>query len=157
MKKIIKKIFFIGLIIFLLIQLYQPARNIGFEQVDITANFTRVYQVPNNVGAILRSSCYDCHSNNTNYPWYSYIQPVRFLMENHIKEGKENLNFNEWGNYSSRKQNNKLDRIVKQIKSNEMPLSSYTLIHKNASLSDIQKKEVLDWINKIKDSISSQN
>lgn len=156
MKSIIKKISFIGLIFFLLMQLYQPARNIGFEQ-DITANFTRVYRVPNNVEAILRTSCYDCHSNNTSYPWYSNIQPVRFLMESHIKEGKENLNFNEWGNYSSRKQNNKLDRIVKQIKSNEMPLASYTLIHKNAILTATQKKEVLDWINKIEDSISSQN
>ncbi len=156
MKKIIKKILFIGLIIFLLIQLYQPARNISFEQ-DITGNFTKVYNVPKNVEIILRTSCYDCHSNNTYYPWYSYIQPVRFFMESHIKEGKENLNFNEWGNYSDRKQNNKLDRIAKQIESNEMPLSSYTLIHKNAILTASQKKEVLDWINKIEDSISSQN
>jgi DNA invertase Pin-like site-specific DNA recombinase len=78
-------------------------------------------------------------------------------MESHIKEGKENLNFNEWGNYSGRKQKNKLDRIAKQIKSNEMPLASYTLIHKNATLSASQKKEVLDWINKTKDSISLQN
>lgn len=156
MKRIIKKILFIGLIIFLLIQLYQPARNISFEQ-DITGNFTKVYNVPKNVEIILRTSCYDCHSNNTYYPWYSYIQPVRFFMESHIKEGKENLNFNEWGNYSDRKQNNKLDRIAKQIESNEMPLSSYTLIHKNAILTASQKKEVLDWINKIEDSISSQN
>ena len=156
MKIIIKKILFIGLIIFLLMQLYQPARNISFEQ-DITGNFTKVYNVPKNVEIILRTSCYDCHSNNTYYPWYSYIQPVRFFMESHIKEGKENLNFNEWGNYSDRKQNNKLDRIAKQIKSNEMPLSSYTLIHKNAILTASQKKEVLDWINKIEDSISSQN
>ena len=156
MKIIIKKILFIGLIIFLLMQLYQPARNISFEQ-DITGNFTKVYNVPKNVEIILRTSCYDCHSNNTYYPWYSYIQPVRFFMESHIKEGKENLNFNEWGNYSDRKQNNKLDRIAKQIESNEMPLSSYTLIHKNAILTASQKKEVLDWINKIEDSISSQN
>ncbi|TRX23551.1 hypothetical protein FNW25_12880 [Flavobacterium franklandianum] len=78
-------------------------------------------------------------------------------MESHIKEGKENLNFNEWGNYGSRKQNNKLDRIVKQIKSNEMPLSSYTLIHKKAILTTTHKKEVLHWINKIEDSISLQN
>ena len=156
MKRIIKKILFIGLIIFLLMQLYQPARNISFEQ-DITGNFTKVYNVPKNVEIILRTSCYDCHSNNTYYPWYSYIQPVRFFMESHIKEGKENLNFNEWGNYSDRKQNNKLDRIAKQIKSNEMPLSSYTLIHKNAILTASQKKEVLDWINKTKDSISLQN
>ena len=70
---------------------------------------------------------------------------------------KENLNFSEWRNYSSRKQNNKLDRIVKEIKSNEMPLKSYTLIHKNAILTASQKKKVLDWINKIEDSISSQN
>jgi hypothetical protein len=78
-------------------------------------------------------------------------------MERHIKEGKEELNFNEFGNYSDRKQNNKLDRIAKQIESNEMPLSSYTLIHKNAILTASQKKEVLDWINKTKDSISLQN
>ena len=148
MKKIIKKIFFIGLIIFLLIQLYQPVRNIGFEQ-DITASFTRVYRVPNNVEAILRTSCYDCHSNNTNYPWYANIQPLRFLMENHIKEGKENLNFSEWRNYSNRKQENKLDRIAKQIESNEMPLASYTLIHQQAKLSEQQKQEVINWINTI--------
>ena len=156
MKISIKKILFIGLIIFLLIQLYQPARNISFEQ-DITGNFTKVYKVPKNVETIFRTSCYDCHSNNTFYPWYSYIQPTRFFMESHINEGKENLNFNEWGNYSGRKQKNKLDRIAKQIKSNEMPLASYTLIHKNATLSASQKKEVLDWINKTKDSISLQN
>jgi hypothetical protein len=152
MKKNIKKILFVGLIIFLLIQLYQPARNNGFEQ-DITANFTKVYNVPKNIETILRTSCYDCHSNNTNYPWYSNIQPARFFMESHINEGKENLNFNEWGNYSGRKQKNKLDRIAKQIKSNEMPLASYTLIHKNATLSATQKKEVLDWINKIENSL----
>jgi len=156
MKIIIKKILFIGLIIFLLIQLYQPARNISFEQ-DITGNFTKVYNVPKNVEIILRTSCYDCHSNNTYYPWYSYIQPARFFMERHIKEGKEELNFNEFGNYSKRRQNSKLKAISKEIKSNEMPLSSYTLIHKNAILTASQKKKVLDWINKIEDRISSQN
>ena len=127
-------------------QLYQPARNKSYVQVN-TSEFTTVYQVPKNVETILRTSCYDCHSNNTNYPLYSYIQPARFFMESHIKEGKENLNFNEWGNYSKRKQNNKLDRITKQIKSNEMPLASYTLIHKNAILTPTQKEEVINWIN----------
>ena len=155
MKKIIKKILFIGLIIFLLMQLYQPARNESFEQ-DITANFTKVYNVPKNVEAILRTSCYDCHSNNTNYPWYSNVQPVGFFMEHHIKEAKEDLNFDEWGKYSKRKQENKLDRIVKQIKSDEMPLALYTLIHKNARLTTVQKEEIMDWLSKIKDSISSQ-
>ena len=146
MKKIIKKILFIGLIIFLLMQLCQPARNESFE-LDTNANFTKVYNVPKNVEAILRTSCYDCHSNNTNYPWHSYIQPVRLLMESHIKKGKKDLNFSEFGNYSKRKQANKLDRIIKQIKSNEMPLASYTLIHKKATLTATQKREVIDWIN----------
>ena len=155
MKKIIKKILFIGLIIFLLMQLYQPARNESFEQ-DITANFTKVYNVPKNVEAIVRTSCYDCHSNNTNYPWYSNVQPVGFFMEHHIKEAKEDLNFDEWGKYSKRKQENKLDRIVKQIKSDEMPLALYTLIHKNARLTTVQKEEIMDWLSKIKDSISSK-
>ena len=155
MKKIIKKILFIGLIIFLLMQLYQPARNESFEQ-DITANFTKVYNVPKNVEASLRTSCYDCHSNNTNYPWYSNVQPVGFFMEHHIKEAKEDLNFDEWGKYSKRKQENKLDRIVKQIKSDEMPLASYTLIHKNARLTTVQKEEIMDWLSKIKDRISSK-
>ena len=129
-------------------QLYQPARNENFEQVNIS-EFTKVYKVPKNVETILKTSCYDCHSNNTNYPLYSYVQPARFFMESHIKKGKENLNFNEWGNYTNRKQNNKLDIIVKQIKSNEMPLSSYTLIHKNAILTPTQKEEVINWINTI--------
>ena len=146
MKKSFKKTFIIGLILFLLMQLYQPARNIGFEQ-DITVNFTKVYNVPKNVEAILRTSCYDCHSNNTNYPWYSYIQPARLFMENHIREGKEDLNFSEFGKYSKRKQGSKLKAIAKQIKSNEMPLASYTLIHRNAILSNNQKAAVINWIN----------
>jgi hypothetical protein len=155
MKVIFKKIFFSGFIIFLLMQLYQPARNIALKQ-DLTANFTKVYNVPKKVEAILRTSCYDCHSNNTNYPWYSNVQPVGVFMQNHINEGKENLNFNEYGNYTKRKQNSKLKAINKQIKLNEMPLASYTLIHKNAILSSSQKQEVMNWIEKTSDSLSSK-
>ena len=68
-------------------------------------------------------------------------------MESHIKEGKEDLNFSEFGNYSERKQKNKLKSIVKQIKSDEMPLASYTMMHKNAVLSTAQKQEIINWIN----------
>ncbi|MFV8326929.1 heme-binding domain-containing protein [Flavobacterium sp. ZS1P14] len=156
MKKTIKRIFIVGFILFLLIQLYQPARNEYYGRV-LPIDFTEVYKVPKNVETILRTSCYDCHSNNTNYPLYCYVQPIGFFMEKHIKEGKENLNFSEWGNYSSRKQSNKLDRIAKQIKSDEMPLVSYTLIHKNAILSSSQKQEVINWIQKTADSLSIEN
>jgi hypothetical protein len=137
-------------------QLYQPARNESYEQ-ELTANFTKMYDVPKNVETILRTSCYDCHSNNTNYPLYSYIQPARFFMEEHIKDGKKDLNFNEFGKYSKRKQENKLEAIIKQIKSDEMPLASYTLLHKNAIVTPAQKEEVINWINKTKDSLSLEN
>lgn len=148
MKKSIKKIVVFVLLFFLLMQFYQPARNLDNGQV-LPEHITKVYQVPANVQTILQTSCYDCHSNNTNYPWYSYIQPGRIFMENHIKEGKENLNFSEWGNYGNRKQRSKLEAIIKQIEKDEMPLSSYIVLHNDAKLSSIQKKEVINWINKI--------
>ncbi len=156
MKISIKKILTLGFIIFLLIQFYQPARNLDYGQV-LPTHITKLYNVPSNVKTILRTSCYDCHSNNTKYPWYSYIQPVRMFMDSHIKEGKENLNFSEFGNYSERKQGNKLEEIVKQIKSDEMPLASYTLIHKNAILTQENKKVLINWIERTRDSVSSQN
>lgn len=154
MKSTAKKSVLIGLLVFLLIQLCQPARNESYEQAT-TVNFTKVYHVPKPIETILRTSFYDCHSNNTNYPIYSYLQPARYFMESHIKEGKENLNFDQWGAYGKRKQKNKLDRIVKQIKSDEMPLASYTFIHRNAILSDNQKQQVIKWIEKTTDSLAA--
>lgn len=116
----------------------------------VKIHITKVYSVPENVENILRTSCFDCHSNNTNYPWYSYIQPARFIMEKDIKNGKDDLNFSEWGNYSERKQQSKLDRIEKQIKSGEMPLPLYTLTHKKAILTSTQKNELYNWIKTLK-------
>ena len=154
MKTIIKRIIISGFVALLLVQFYQPARNLDYGRV-LPIHFTKIYNVPSNVSAILRTSCFDCHSNNTEYPWYSYIQPVRMFMDNHISEGKENLNFSEFDNYSKRKQGNKLSEMIKQIKADEMPLASYAIIHKNAILTQENKKILLDWIEKTKDSISS--
>jgi hypothetical protein len=146
MKKVFKRILFIGLTIFVLIQFYQPARNRDGGQVS-DMHFIKIYNVPDSINNILKIACYDCHSNNTNYPWYAYIQPARWFMERHIKEGKANLNFSEFGNYSLRKQANKIDRMAKQIKNNEMPLASYTMIHRNAILSASQKATIINWVN----------
>lgn len=156
MSPIIKKIAFSGIAIFLLMQLYQPVRNIDYGLVT-PLNFFKTFSVPAKVQGILQTSCFDCHSNNTNYPWYSYVQPIRMLMDSHIKEGKENLNFSEFGTYSKRKQQSKLDRMIKQIKSDEMPLASYTIIHKNAVLTNENKAVLLHWIEKKSDSISANN
>ena len=154
MKISVKKIFVLGLIIFLLIQFYQPARNLDYGQV-LPTHFNKIYAVPSDVESILRASCYDCHSNNTEYPWYSYIQPARIILDNHIKEGKENLNFSTFGDYSQRKQGNKVERIVKQIKSDEMPLATYTRMHKNAILSQENKRLLITWMENTRDNMST--
>ena len=136
----------------MLIQFYQPARNLDYGQV-LPTHFNKIYVVPSDVESILRTSCYDCRSNNTEYPWYSYIQPARMILDNHIKEGKENLNFSTFGDYSQRKQGNKLERIVKQIKSDEMPLATYTRMHKNAILSQENKRLLITWMENARDSM----
>jgi hypothetical protein len=132
-------------LIFLLIQIIQPARNIDYGQVPST-DISKVYKIPDNVQSVLRNSCYDCHSNSTHYPFYSYIQPLSYYLEKHIKKGKEELNFSEWGSYSHRKQTNKLESIVNQIKQKKMPLTSYTYLHPESKLSGKQIEEIVRWI-----------
>lgn len=156
MSSVIKKITLSGIAFFLLMQLYQPARNIDYGPVT-PMHFSRTFSAPAKVQTILQTSCFDCHSNNTNYPWYSYVQPVRLFLDGHINEGKENLNFSEFGTYSKRKQRSKLDRMIKQIQSDEMPLDSYTIIHKKAILTKKSKAVLLNWMKKKSDSISANN
>ncbi|MDO9039090.1 MAG: heme-binding domain-containing protein [Lutibacter sp.] len=123
------------------------------SNIVLESDFTNTFTVPNNVQNLLKNSCYDCHSNNTDYPWYHKIQPVGWLLENHIKEGKKELNFNEFGTYSKRRQKSKLKSIINQIDEDEMPLWSYTLIHKDAKLSDFDKELLIRWMYKLKDSL----
>lgn len=117
------------------------------------SDFMIVYNVPEQIENKIKVSCYDCHSNNTQYPWYNKIQPVAWFLEGHIKKAKEELNFNEFGDYSKRRQKNKLKSIINQIRDNEMPLSSYTLIHRDAILSESEKSELENWISNLRDSL----
>lgn len=148
-----KKKVIIGLsILLVVIQVFQPARNHSGQEssVDVTA----IVSVPPSVLNILKRSCYDCHSNNTGYPWYSWIQPGAWFMNNHIKKGKEELNFSDFGSYSTRKQANKFKAIANIIHKNEMPLKSYTIIHKNARLSIADKELLIMWATSISDSLN---
>ncbi|PIB38564.1 heme-binding domain-containing protein [Maribacter sp. 4G9] len=149
--KVVKKIALVLLVAFVGIQFIPTERNQS-DSVPST-DFMLVNNVPENIQKKLQVSCYDCHSNNTQYPWYNKVQPVAWFLEDHIKEGKAELNFNEWDSYSSRRKNSKLKSIISQIEDDEMPLKSYTLIHRDARLSDNEKKIVLDWVSKLKDSL----
>ena len=120
-------------------------------------DFMLVNNVPTTVNESLQVSCYDCHSNNTEYPWYHKIQPAAWFMEDHIEHGKGELNFNEWSTYSDRRKNSKLRSIVNQIESGEMPLTSYTLIHSDAVLSEAQQNEVIAYMKQLKDTLNQSN
>jgi len=118
---------------------------------EITStDFNLFFDVPPQIHTILKTSCYDCHSNNTRYPWYNKIQPVALLLERHIELGKEDLNFSEFRAYSTRKQNAKFKSIISQIEKDEMPLFSYTLIHRDAILSESDKEMIISWINELR-------
>lgn len=143
------------LVIIIAIQFIQPARNQNGQV--LAADITKIYTVPENVEAVLKTSCYDCHSNNTNYPWYANVQPGGWWLASHIKKGKAELNFNEFGNYSKRRRQSKLKSIASSIEDGTMPLPSYTLIHKNAKLSKEDKVLLLNWVQKTRDSLSLKN
>lgn len=146
MKRKLKKVGFILFLVLIAIQFYQPALNQSSGQ-DYTNDFLITTKAPKNISKLIQTSCYNCHSNNTQYLWYDYVQPARMFVETHISDGKEELNFNEFGSYSNRKQQSKLEAMIKQIKSGEMPLSSYTVLHQDAVLNETQKKDLITWLN----------
>jgi len=149
--KIVKIIAIVLLVAFLGIQFFPVERNQS-DSVPKT-DFMLVNDVPSDIQNKLQVSCYDCHSNNTQYPWYNKVQPVAWFLEDHIKEGKAELNFNEWDSLSSRRKSSKLRSIIKQIESGEMPLDSYTLIHKDAKFSEAEAEELINFITQLKDSL----
>ncbi len=133
------------------IQFFPRNRNQS-ESVPET-DFMSVNTVPANIQNKIEISCYDCHSNNTEYPWYNRVQPVAWFLEDHIKEGKAELNFNEWGEYSDRRKNSKLRSIISQVEDDEMPLDSYTFIHRDAKFSESEKKEIIKYLTKLKNNL----
>lgn len=149
-----KKILKVLLIVLIVVQFIRPARNVSRQL--LATDITNTVPVPDTVLTTLRTACYDCHSNNTRYPWYTNIQPVAWFMANHIKAGKTDLNFSEFGSYFKRKQANKLRSINESVNEGSMPLSSYTLMHTNARLTERQRKAVTDWAMKTKDSLTAK-
>lgn len=149
--KTLKIIALVLLVAFVGIQFIPTERNQS-DSVPST-DFMLVHNVPENIQRKLQVSCYDCHSNNTQYPWYNKIQPVAWFLEDHIKEGKAELNFNEWDSLSARRKTSKLRSIIKQIESGEMPLDSYTFIHRDAKFSEAEAEEIINWVTQLKDSL----
>ena len=146
--KIVKIIGLFLLVTLVGIQFFPTSRNQS-DTIPRT-DFMLVNDVPEQIKNKLQVSCYDCHSNNTAYPWYNKVQPVAWLLENHVKEGRAELNFNEWDSLSSRRKASKLKSIISQIENDEMPLASYTLIHSDAVFTDTEKQDIIKFLTELK-------
>ena len=151
--RIIIKILLVLVILFIAIQFIPSTHNIGGK--ELATDISKSVIMPKKVQTVLKNACYDCHSNNTHYPWYSIVQPVRWMMDRHVKEGKEEINFNEFGSYSTRRKISKLNGIVNSIQHNVMPLSSYRLMHESANLSETEKNLIINWALQTSDSLSA--
>lgn len=142
-KKILKWLGFTLLISLVAIQFVRPEKNTspGTAASDLTV----VYAVPDSVTQILHRACYDCHSNNTRYPWYTNIQPIGLWLADHVKEGKRELNFSEYATFTTKRKLKKLKEIVSEVEEGEMPLDSYTWMHKEAILTPQEKQMLIEW------------
>lgn len=140
--------------VLIVIQFFGPKRNIA--QSASAAGVSSVYPVSADVQRILDKACYDCHSNNTRYPWYTNIQPVGWWMQHHVNEGSHDLNFDSFAVYSPRRQYHKLDELAEMVNEGKMPLPSYTWIHKDAILTADEKQLVLDWSKSIQTDLESK-
>ena len=143
MKKALKIIVLILFLAFVGIQFVRPARvnkPIASEQTLETNA-----QVPEDIQRIFQKSCNDCHTNQTNWRWYSEIAPMSWGMVEHVEEGRTELNFSEWASYETPRKRRKLDEICEQVQTKEMPLNQYVWVHWDAKLSDAEIKSVCDW------------
>ncbi len=153
--KILKRIG-IGLIVLLLLAQFYPRPERNKANTPEPKHIRSVYPIPGDVEALMKSSCYDCHSNNTVYPWYSNIQPVAWWLGDHIEEGKKELNFSEFANYSLARQYRKLEEVISEVKEGKMPLESYTFIHRNANFSAAQRQVITSWAENIRSEMTQK-
>ncbi len=153
-KKIVKSAALIVFIVLIAIQFWRPAKTtppiVESETLEATTN------VSTDVQAIMKRSCNDCHSNKTDYPWYSNVAPISWKVVQHIDEGREELNFSRWGTYNDKRKLRKLEEICEQIQERQMPHNQYLWIHRDAYLSESNIKVMCDWTAKVSGSFNEK-
>ncbi len=154
MKKVLKTIGWLLLISLIAIQFFRPEKNINTG--DQPNAISKKYIVSTDVKTILDKACMDCHSNNTRYPWYYNIQPVAWWLANHVKDGKKELNFDEYTTRRPRFQYRRMEQTIDLVKKEEMPLDSYTWTHKDAILTIEEKTKLYDWAKSVMNALEAQ-
>jgi hypothetical protein len=139
-----KKILIGLLVVVLLIQVMQPTKN---QSDTLSANdISLAYALPAGVHETFVKKCYDCHSNNTQYPWYVHVQPIGWWMASHIKEGKDHLDFSEFKTYDPKRASHKLEEVSEELGEGHMPIESYLWLHPEAKVTDEELKAINGWI-----------
>ncbi len=141
--KILKWFAVVVVCLLIVAQFYRPART--NPPVDQSQTIEARTQISQQVAAILDRCCKDCHSNQTRWPWYSHVAPVSWLVIDDVNEGREKLNLSEWGRYDNTEASTLLRNMCREARASVMPLSSYTMIHRQAKLSPDDVKVLCDW------------
>jgi Haem-binding domain len=115
------------------------------KRPESAAVSARSLRIAPQIAAVLKRSCMDCHSNQTVWPWYSYVVPMSWLVERDVRRGRDHMNFSEWDQYTFNQQEKLLADIATAVKNREMPLPQYTLIHHDAKLSDADTDLLYSW------------
>jgi hypothetical protein len=143
MKRLLKIVVLLAVLVFVVAQLFRPERTNPRE--DPTQTLDAVLAPPADVARILDRACADCHSNRTRWPWYSSVAPTSWFVADHVRDGRAKMSFSYWAAYPQDRQARKLRGICNVVKKDEMPLASYLFIHRDAKLSDADKKTLCDW------------
>lgn len=151
-----KKKILLGVVVALIaIQFVRPARNLGPAEPGPN-DITTLHPTSPEVKAILAKACYDCHSDRTRYPWYADVQPVGWWLANHVDEGRHHLNFSQFGTLPANRAARKMSGFVRLVRNGKMPLSSYTWEHRDAILTDAERKALIDWAEAIHASLAAK-
>lgn len=111
--------------------------------VNQELDFITITKPSEEIAQMLKDACYDCHSHEVKYPWYTNVAPVSWWVKDHITHGIEEVNFSEWGNYELNKANHKLEESYEKVEKKEMPLTPYLIAHASARLTEEQRAELV--------------
>ena len=140
------KILVVLISLFMVSQFLSPKKNqSGLYAVN---QFFLYTNTPKEVQILLKEACFDCHSDQTDYPWYNSITPINYWLNSHIKGGKKHFDVSKWFSYSDNRKVHKLEELVEEVKERKMPLKSYTWTHKSAVLDQNQINSLVNWANR---------
>jgi len=154
MKKILWIVLIVLLIGFVIAQFFQPEKNYR-ERTE--QHILEAENVPGHIEKMLTNSCLDCHSNQTNYLWFHKVSPVSWIINNHIVEGKKELNLSEWGKQDVFDKLGILEDMVEEVEEGNMPLKEYVWLHPNAKMGEEEIAQLKEWSEKLSEELMQKS